>query len=64
VASGELGEISIKGPTAMKGYFNPPEETDEVIGDGRFLTRDIGKMDKDGYVYLVDRPKEMVNISG
>lgn len=64
VAPGELGEIAIKGPNVMKGYFNPPEETAEVIRDDRFLTRDIGKMDKDGYVYLVDWPKDVVNISG
>jgi long-chain acyl-CoA synthetase len=64
LAPGELGEIAIKGPNVMKGYFNRPEETAEVIRDGWFLTGDIGKMDKDGYVYLVDRAKDMVNISG
>ena len=62
--AGELGEIAIKGPNVMKGYFNRPEETAEAILDGWFLTGDIGKMDKDGYVYLVDRAKDMVNISG
>ncbi len=62
--AGELGEIAIKGPNVMKGYFNRPEETAEVIRDGWFLSGDIGKMDEDGYVYLVDRAKDMVNISG
>ncbi|MGH7926293.1 MAG: long-chain-fatty-acid--CoA ligase [Candidatus Binatia bacterium] len=62
--AGELGEIAIKGPNVMKGYFNRPEETAEVIRDGWFLSGDIGKMDKDGYVFLVDRAKDMVNISG
>jgi long-chain acyl-CoA synthetase len=64
LAPGDLGQIAIKGPNVMKGYFNRPEETAEVIRDGWFLTGDIGKMDKDGYVYLVDRAKDMVNISG
>jgi long-chain acyl-CoA synthetase len=62
--AGQLGEIAIKGPNVMKGYFNRPEETAEVIRDGWFLSGDIGKMDRDGYVYLVDRAKDMVNISG
>jgi long-chain acyl-CoA synthetase len=61
---GELGEIAIRGPNVMKGYFNRPEETAEVVRDGWFLTGDIGKMDRDGYVYLVDRSKDMINVSG
>jgi long-chain acyl-CoA synthetase len=61
---GEVGEIAIKGPNVMKGYFNRPEETAEVIRDGWFLTGDIGKMDQDGYLYLVDRVKDMINVSG
>ena len=61
---GEVGEIAIKGPNVMNGYFNRPEETAEVIRDGWFLTGDIGKMDQDGYLYLVDRAKDMVNVSG
>ena len=62
--TGELGEIAIKGPNLMRGYFNRPEETAEVVRDGWFMSGDIGKMDKDGYVYLVDRAKDMVNVSG
>jgi long-chain acyl-CoA synthetase len=61
---GELGEIAIKGPNVMKGYFNRPEETAQAIRDGWFLSGDIGKLDQDGYVYLVDRAKDMVNVSG
>jgi long-chain acyl-CoA synthetase len=61
---GELGEIAIKGPNVMKGYFNRPAETAEAIRDGWFLSGDIGSMDAEGYVYLVDRAKDMVNISG
>jgi long-chain acyl-CoA synthetase len=61
---GEQGEIAIKGPNVMLGYFRRPEETAEVIRDGWFLTGDIGKMDSDGYFYLVDRAKDMINVSG
>jgi long-chain acyl-CoA synthetase len=61
---GEIGEIAIKGPNVMKGYFNRPDETTQVIRDGWFMTGDIGKMDADGYLYLVDRAKDMVNVSG
>ena len=64
VAPGELGEIAIKGANVMKGYFNRPKETVQVIRDGWFLTGDIGRMDADGYLYLVDRAKDMINVSG
>jgi long-chain acyl-CoA synthetase len=62
--AGQLGEIAIKGPNVMKGYFNRPEETAEVIREGWFLSGDIGKLDEEGFVYVVDRAKDMVNISG
>lgn len=61
---GEIGEIAIKGPNVMQGYYNLPEETTQAIRDGWFLSGDVGKMDEDGYVYLVDRSKDMVNVSG
>jgi long-chain acyl-CoA synthetase len=64
LAPGEQGEIAIKGPNVMLGYFRRPEETAEVVRDGWFLTGDIGKMDSDGYFYLIDRAKDMINISG
>ena len=63
LASGEVGEIRIRGPNVTKGYWNRPQETaDAFVGD-RFLTGDIGYVDKDGYFYLVDRKKDMI-ISG
>jgi long-chain acyl-CoA synthetase len=61
---GAIGEIAIRGPNVMKGYFNRPEETAQVIRDRWFLSGDIGKMDEDGFLYLVDRAKDMVNVSG
>jgi long-chain acyl-CoA synthetase len=48
----------------MQGYFRRPEETAEVMRDGWFLTGDIGQMDSDGYFYLLDRAKDMINVSG
>lgn len=60
---GEQGEICIRGPQVMKGYFNKPEESAKML-KGEFLhTGDIGYMDEDGYVFVVDRLKEMI-ISG
>jgi long-chain acyl-CoA synthetase len=61
---GETGEIAIKGPNVMLGYFRRPEETAQVIRDSWFLTGDIGKTGVDGYFYLVDRAKDMINVSG
>ncbi|HWP59578.1 MAG TPA: long-chain fatty acid--CoA ligase [Candidatus Acidoferrales bacterium] len=58
------GEIAIKGPNVMKGYYNRPDETREVLRHDWFLTGDIGMMDEDGYFYLVDRAKDMINVSG
>ncbi len=60
---GEAGELIIKGPQVMKGYLNMPEETAHVLRDGWCYTGDIGKMDEDGYFYIVDRKKDMI-ISG
>ncbi|MFX1326867.1 MAG: long-chain fatty acid--CoA ligase [Promethearchaeota archaeon] len=61
---GEAGEIIIKGPQVMKGYWNKPEETAGQLKDGWLLTGDIGKMDEDGYFYIVDRKKDMIDVSG
>ena len=60
---GETGEIRIKGPNVFRGYFNAPEELAAAFVDGWFLTGDIGYMDQDGFVYVVDRKKDMI-ISG
>jgi long-chain acyl-CoA synthetase len=64
VQLGELGEIVIRGPNVMLGYWNRPFETAEVIKNGWLHTGDIGRMDDDGFFYIVDRLKDMVNISG
>ena len=61
---GEAGEIMIKGPQVFKGYWNKPEETANQLKDGWVLTGDIGKLDEDGYLFIVDRKKDMINVSG
>jgi long-chain acyl-CoA synthetase len=58
------GEIIIKGPTLMNGYWNDPEETRKAIRDGWFFTGDIGVMDDDGYLKIVGRKKELILCSG
>lgn len=60
---GEEGEIIARGHCVMKGYWNNPEETAKTVKDGWLYTGDIGKMDEDGYVYFLDRKKELL-ISG
>jgi long-chain acyl-CoA synthetase len=57
---GELGEILIRGHNVMKGYYNRPEATTDAFRGGWFHTGDIGRMDEDGYIYIVDRVKDMV----
>jgi len=61
---GEVGELAIKGPQVMKGYWQMPEETSLVLKEGWLLTGDIAKMDEDGYFYIVDRKKEMIIAGG
>ncbi len=56
----EIGEIAIKGHNVMKGYYNRPEATDEVIRDGWFRSGDLGRRDEDGWYYIVDRSKDMI----
>jgi len=60
VAQGEVGEIAIKGHNVMKGYWNRPDATEESIKDGWFYSGDMGKVDEDGYFFIVDRKKEMI----
>ncbi|MEI5906932.1 long-chain fatty acid--CoA ligase [Bacillus spongiae] len=64
VPAGELGEIIIKGPQVMKGYWNMPEETAHALRDGWFYTGDIAKMDEDGYLTIIDRKKDLIIASG
>ena len=64
VAQGERGEIQIKGPQVMKGYYKRQDETDKVIIDGWLCTGDIGKMHEDGFFEIVDRKKDMILVSG
>jgi long-chain acyl-CoA synthetase len=56
----EIGEIAIRGHNIMRGYYNRPEATAEVMNDGWFRTGDLGKRDKDGFYYIVDRAKDMI----
>ena len=61
--AGEVGEISIRGQSVMSGYWNRPKETEEVFKNNWYHTGDLGKIDHDGFVYLLDRKKELI-ISG
>ncbi|ALX48246.1 long-chain-fatty-acid--CoA ligase [Lentibacillus amyloliquefaciens] len=61
---GEVGEIAVKGPQVMKGYWNNQDETDNVLKEGWLFTGDMGYMDKDGYFYIVDRKKNMIIAGG
>ena len=64
VPTGEWGEIVIKGPGVMQGYWNKPEETAVALRGGWLHSGDIGKMDEEGYVFIVDRVKDMINVAG
>jgi long-chain acyl-CoA synthetase len=61
---GEIGEIAIKGPQVMKGYWNRPEDTAATFTDDWFLTGDLGYMDENGYFFVVDRKKDMIIAGG
>ena len=61
---GEEGELAIRGPQVMKGYWNRPKETEAVFRDGWLLTGDVAKMDSEGYFYIVDRKKDLIDASG
>jgi long-chain acyl-CoA synthetase len=64
LAQGEAGELMVKGPQVMQGYWNHPAETAEAMSDGWLRTGDIASMDEEGYFYIVDRKKDMILSAG
>ncbi len=64
VPIGEVGELIVRGPNVMKGYYKMPEETENAIRDGWLYTGDLAKQDEDGYFYIVDRKKDMIIVGG
>jgi len=64
LAIGETGELVVKGPQVMKGYWKMPEESAAVLRDGWLYTGDIGKMDENGYFYITDRKKDLIKYKG
>jgi long-chain acyl-CoA synthetase len=61
---GETGELLVKGPQVMKGYWKMPEDSRDVLRNGWLFTGDIGKMDEDGYFYITDRKKDLIKYKG
>ena len=64
VPQGEVGEIVGRGPITMPGYFNRPEQTAQALRDGWLFSGDLGYVDEDGFLYLVDRKKDMIDTGG
>ncbi|WP_170018774.1 fatty acid--CoA ligase [Campylobacter sp. RM16190] len=64
VATGEVGEIIVKGDCVMQGYLNMPDATDETIMNGWLRTGDLGKVDEEGYLFIVDRKKDLIISKG
>ena len=64
VPVGERGEIAVKGPMVLEGYYEAPEETAKIRVNGWHLTGDIGYLDEEGYLYVVDRKKDMIITGG
>lgn len=64
VPAGEVGELIVRGPNVMKGYYKLPEESSVSLRDGWLYTGDMAKMDDEGYFYIVDRKKDMILVGG
>jgi long-chain acyl-CoA synthetase len=62
--AGEPGELAIRGPNIFQGYWKHPQDTKLALRDGWLYTGDIAKMDEEGYVYILDRKKEMIKYRG
>jgi len=60
VPVGEVGEVIARGPNIMRGYYNMPEETRATLRDGWLHTGDMGRFDEDGYLYIVERKKDLI----
>ena len=61
---GEVGELEVQGPQVMLGYYRQADETAAVLDDGWLRTGDLARLDADGYAYVVDRKKDMINVGG
>lgn len=64
MAAGETGELAVRGPQVMLGYANAPEETAAVLYEGWLLTGDVARLDAEGYAYIVDRKKDLIDVGG
>jgi len=64
VPVGEVGELLLRGPNVMLGYYNRPEETEAALRNGWLHTGDLAKVDEEDYIYIVDRKKDMINVAG
>ncbi len=62
--SGAIGELLVKGPNVMKGYYNLEEENKKALREGWLYTGDLAKIDKEGFIYIIGRSKEMINVRG
>jgi long-chain acyl-CoA synthetase len=64
LGTGEVGELAVRGPQVMIAYYHQPEETAMVLSNGWLRTGDVARIDSDGYAYIVDRKKDMINVAG
>ena len=64
VPVGEVGELCVRGRNVMSGYWRDPKQTQEALRDGWLLTGDLARMDEDGYLYIVDRKKDLIIVGG